>query len=89
MAQKDNLISASKNSRELIRILSPLLSEESKTKLENEIEQHSVKLYKLGESHFKFAESLPDQEWRQKISRCYYGAYNCKRALMLFCSRPI
>ena len=40
-------------------------------------------LFKLGETHFRFAARQPKAHWRQKISRFYYAAYNVTRALRL------
>ena len=84
MVQRDGIISASKNPREMIRILSPLISNRAIKQLESELKHQTVQLFKLGESHFEFARKLPEIEWRQRVSRGYYGVYNCKRALALY-----
>jgi hypothetical protein len=52
--------------------------------LEQEIERNTISLFRLGEDHFTFAKSVHRTHWRQKISRCYYGAYNVRRAVRLY-----
>lgn len=84
MANKDNLISVSRNARQLISVISPLLPKESVDRLELEISNHAKDLFRLGEHHSQFAEKLTEKDWRQMVSRSYYGAYNCRRALMLY-----
>lgn len=86
MVQRDGIISASKNPREMIRILSNIISDRAVKQLEKELKLQAIKLFHLGEAHFNFAKNLPDSEWRQRVSRGYYGAYNCKRALSLYMS---
>lgn len=52
-------------------------------KIRREVDRNVIALYRLGESHFLFSKSIPNTEWRQKISRLYYGAYNVRRAILL------
>ena len=42
-----------------------------------------AQLFKLGKSHYRFARRQNNRDWRQKISRLYYGAYNISRAVRL------
>ena len=40
--------------------------------------QESKLLFELSNSHFEFAKNINIDEWRQRSSRFYYAAYNCK-----------
>lgn len=51
--------------------------------IEAEICANSALLYKLGKKHYLFARRQNNRDWRQKISRLYYGAYNISRAVRL------
>lgn len=41
-------------------------------------------MLELGKNHFNFAKSLSKRNWRQKVSRYYYGAYNSSKAIRYF-----
>lgn len=72
------------NCRKIQRNLKTILSPESTASLEAEIERNTRGLLNLGLQHFRFARKLPRRYWRQRVSRCYYGAYNASRALRLY-----
>lgn len=67
----------------MIQNLNHLLGPAEIAKLTRELDRNSVALFKLGEAHFAFAARLQNAEWRQKISRAYYGVYNVRRAVVL------
>lgn len=48
-----------------------------------EIDANVSQLYALGRAHFQFARRLRTRDWRQKVSRLYYAAYNVSRAIRL------
>jgi hypothetical protein len=78
-----HLLLASSNPMRMIQNLNHLLAQQELAKLLAELDRNVVDLFKLGVSHYNFAAPLPDSEWRQKISRLYYGAYNVRRAVTL------
>jgi hypothetical protein len=78
-----HLFNAGANPLNVINNLSGLLSPAQLQILRDEIRSNLVRLYRLGDSHFKFATNVAAPEWRQRISRLYYGAYNARRALVL------
>lgn len=63
--------------------LAPLLSTSSAAALESEISRNVLQLYRLGKNHYQFARRQINRNWRQKISRFYYGAYNVSRSVRL------
>jgi hypothetical protein len=63
--------------------LSLLLSRKSLKAIEKEVDANVAALYSLGKLHFDFAVGLSNADWRQKISRLYYAAYNAKRSISL------
>lgn len=79
-----HLLNASSNVRAMLVNLAHCIPPSAITDLEKEVARQSQLLFKLGVSHYRFASKQPTFHWRQKISRLYYGAYNCKRAVQLF-----
>jgi hypothetical protein len=51
--------------------------------IQAEISTNVTQLYRLGQSHYRFATRQNNRAWRQKISRLYYAAYNVSRAVRL------
>ncbi len=51
--------------------------------IEASINANVSQLYVLGRRHYLFAARQGNRDWRQKISRLYYGAYNVSRAVRL------
>jgi len=78
-----HLLLAGANCRKILENLRGILDAATCTLIENEIARHSAALFRFGEEHFIFAKSLSRSDWRQKISRYYYGAYNIRRAVQL------
>lgn len=81
--KEPHLFNAGSNPMKVIRNLAGILSAAELAKLQQEIVANVVGLFRLGESHFTFAQGVPTAQWRQKISRLYYGAYNVRRAVAL------
>lgn len=72
------------NPRRIAILYSAVLSNDSRQRIENELNEHVLGLFELGVTHFKFAERLRSSEWRQQISRYYYACYNASKALRFF-----
>lgn len=72
------------NARKLKEHLSHILDQDAIDAIETEIERNSIKLYKLGLQHYRFAASLQSPHWRQKVSRLYYSSYATSRAVRLY-----
>jgi hypothetical protein len=78
-----HLLLASPNAMKMIQNLNHLLSKQEVAKLTDELDRNVQGLFKLGLAHQIFAATLSDNDWRQKISRLYYGVYNVRRAVVL------
>jgi len=52
-------------------------------KIRDEVRKNCKGLFHLGRAHYLFACTVPADQWRQRISRLYYGAYNVRRAVGL------
>ncbi|MFZ6642928.1 hypothetical protein ACO0LL_24630 [Undibacterium sp. TC4M20W] len=74
---------ASANPAKLIRNLSGILTEAELDKIRTAVNDEAKGLFALGYSHFVFAKSVDRANWRQKISRLYYAAYNIRRAISI------
>lgn len=81
--KEPHLFNAGSNPLKVIKNLAGILVVEELNKLRVEIEANVVGLFRLGESHFEFAQSIDPKHWRQRISRLYYGAYNVRRSVQL------
>lgn len=77
-----SLLTVSDNPRKLLHSLATILSGTSKDRLHLALDRNVKDLLALGANHFRFATSL-DRNWRQQISRLYYGAYNTARGVHL------
>ncbi|WP_152482617.1 hypothetical protein [Halomonas sp. THAF5a] len=86
MSQSKTILNFPKNAREMISVLSEVVSEESLVLLEAELHRHVILLYRLAEEHLLLATSVSSSKWRQKVSRSYYSAYNARRAVELYVS---
>lgn len=60
-----------------------VLDEAAIEALRQEVRHNVKQLFDLGDQHFRFAMSIPNNNWRQRISRFYYAAYNIRRAIRL------
>jgi hypothetical protein len=73
----------SSNPLTVIENLQGVLTAGELQKIRNEVRKNCKGLFDLGSSHFAFACTIPVGEWRQRISRLYYAAYNVRRAVGL------
>jgi hypothetical protein len=78
-----HLFNAGSNPYNVITNLGGLLSAVQLQILREEVRGIVRSLFALGRSHYEFALTLPVNQWRQRISRLYYGAYNARRAIAL------
>jgi hypothetical protein len=78
-----HLLLAAANVRKLHSNLVNVLERAALDAIEAEIYANVGQLYLLGRSHFLFATRQGTRDWRQKISRLYYAAYNVSRAVRL------
>ena len=81
--KEPHLLNAAANPHRLLRNLAGVLLGPELQKIQSEIDSNVLGLFRLGESHYRFAQAIVATEWRQRISRLYYAAYNCRRALAL------
>ncbi|SAK85585.1 hypothetical protein [Caballeronia ptereochthonis] len=81
--KEPHLFNAASNPLKMIRNLAGILADSELDKIRKEIDANVIGLYRLGEAHFRFAAAVDEGEWRQKISRYYYAAYNVRRAVAL------
>ena len=77
------MLLASSNPMKMVRNLPHILNEEQLALISVAISHEAALLFKLGQSHLTFAGGIPESEWRQRTSRLYYAAYNCRRAVVL------
>jgi hypothetical protein len=78
-----HLLLAASNCRKMLENLRGVLDANACVAIEQEINRNVVGLFQLGEDHVRFAKAANRIDWRQKISRLYYGAYNVRRAVQL------
>ncbi|MCC5074695.1 hypothetical protein [Xanthomonas campestris] len=83
--KEPHFLLAASNPIKLMRNLAGILDEGQISLIDAAISQEAKRIFELGESHRKFVESVPSAEWRQCVSRLYYAAYNCRRAIALRC----
>lgn len=72
------------NVRKVKANLAGILDNASLDLIEQEIQANVRGLLVLARHHFNFSERQNTANWRQKISRLYYAAYNASRATRLF-----
>lgn len=72
------------NVRKVKNNLSGVLDQAGLDRIESEIETNVVALMGLARCHYRFAERQSGSNWRQKVSRLYYAAYNAARAVRLY-----
>lgn len=68
---------------ELKRELRGVLNKGSAAAFDAEVRTNVVQLFGLGEQHLEFAKAIPVIQWRQVVSRSYYGAYSVSKAVRL------
>jgi hypothetical protein len=81
--KEPHLFNAGSNPVKLIENLSYLFGGNELQILKNEISNNVVLLFNLGLGHLRFARIIARIEWRQRVSRLYYGGYNMRRAITL------
>lgn len=81
--REPHILLASSNPQRLIKNLAGVLTRVQLRKIDAAVNSECKLLYALGQSHYNFAVGVAAAEWRQKISRYYYAAYNVKRAVSL------
>jgi len=74
------------NPRKVKENLSGILEQPELEKIEAEIIANTVGLYRIGLQFLSFALRQSPPNWRQRVSRLYYAAYNVSRAVRLFVS---
>jgi hypothetical protein len=74
------------NPRKVKDNLSGILDLPELEKIESEIAANAIDLYRLGHQFLSFALKQSSKDWRHKVSRLYYAAYNVSRAVRLFVS---
>ncbi len=82
---KSPILKIPRNSGELIAELRPIIGVRASNRLQDEVNSNVIGLFKLGEMHFHFASQplIAHGDWRQIVSRAYYGVYNVVRAIKL------
>jgi len=83
MAKPPHLLLVGPNVRRVKTNLATVIDQKALDAIEAEILANSRALYRLGHRHFTFAVRQSNRDWRQKISRLYYGVYNSSRAIRL------
>ncbi|MGF7179962.1 hypothetical protein [Tunturiibacter psychrotolerans] len=83
MPSSPHVLLAAPNVRKMQANLTHLLSPASNAAIEAALTQSVIQLYRLGRNHYLFARRQNNRDWRQKISRYYYGAYNVSRSVRL------
>lgn len=78
-----HLLLASSNPLRLIANLRDIVDVNALASIEARLNQECRLLFDLGNGHFAFAGALSRTDWRQIVSRLYYGAYNVRRAVVL------
>ena len=78
-----HILLLNKNVIELRRELGSILSKRSAAAFDQHVRDNVVQLFNLGLNHFNFARVQQSTNWRQIVSRCYYGAYNVSKAIRL------
>lgn len=77
------VLNAASNARRMLEALRTIVDADGCNQIQAAIDSNVRGLFGLGESHFEFARSTQRTQWRQRISRFYYAAYNVRRAVML------
>ena len=72
------------NARKVKQNLSGLLDAAALARIETEIEGNAAALFALANRHYRFADRQSAPNWRQRVSRLYYAAYNAARAVRLY-----
>lgn len=79
-----HILKAASNPIRLRENLKGILPTGSINLITAEFEKNVKDLFGLGIEHYRFAKRLSSTNWRQKVSRFYYSAYNIIRSIKLF-----
>jgi len=79
-----HVLLASGNINKMIVNLGGVLSAVELEKIEDARQDCIIGLLNLGITHYNFSISISNKNWRHKVSRFYYSAYNCRRSVELF-----
>ncbi|MEW6238777.1 MAG: hypothetical protein AB1656_25615 [Candidatus Omnitrophota bacterium] len=83
MPKSPHILLATGNCQKVRSNLTYILDSAAISAIDTEIANNVQGLFNLGMDHYNFACSIPQKEWRQRISRLYYGAYNIARSIKL------
>ncbi len=83
MPNEPHILEATGNIRRVIKNIEQLIGPSATSALNSEIQNNIDQLVNLGKKFIHFAKRLPSQQWRNKVSRAYYGIYNISRAIRL------
>jgi hypothetical protein len=72
------------NHRKICGVYSTILLPDELAKIEAEVSKQTRLMYELGLVHYDFTKNLPKKQWRQRVSRLYYAAYNGSKAVRFF-----
>jgi hypothetical protein len=78
-----HILIAAGNAHRMRANLAGVLDEEALQAIEDEIHRNVRQLFRLGRQQYRFACSLSPPQWRNAVSRMYFGAYNVSRAIRL------
>jgi hypothetical protein len=81
--KEPHILLAANNCQRLKRNLAHIIDSTAIQAIEDEINSTVSGLFRLGVEHYQFAASQSRAQWRQIISRLYYGAYNVSRSVRL------
>ena len=81
--KEPHILLAGSNCHRLIRNVQHVLNPAAVDAIRQEVRDNVKQLFALGDHHFYFAISIPNTNWRQRVSRFYYAAYNIRRAIAL------
>ena len=82
MVKAPHLLLAGGNARKIKENLAGILDTSAIQRIEDEIQHNSKELFYFAREHYQFAKNQ-SKHWRQCVSRLYYAAYNCCRAVRL------
>lgn len=78
-----HILLLNKNTVELRRELAHILSKKSAAAFDADVKLNVLQLFSLGLEHLNFAGMLGPTNWRQIVSRSYYGAYSVSKSVRL------
>jgi hypothetical protein len=76
-----HILLATSNAPRMRKNLEAILDAKALAAIDQEITSNVAAMYSLGSYHYSFAMGLQASDWRQKVSRLYYAAYQVSRCL--------